>query len=57
MSQNTARGLAAKLMIAVLIAALAAPLAGCGRKSQPEHPEGSKFPRGHPANQSAPAAR
>ncbi len=57
MTHHAKRTLAARLIIAVLVAALAAPLAGCGRKSQPDHPEGSKFPRNHPANQYYPTWR
>ena len=57
MSHDAVRVLTMRLMIAVLAAALAGPLAGCGRKSQPEHPEGSTYPRNHPANQYVPAGR
>ena len=38
-----------RLMLLILIAALAAPLAGCGRKATPEHPPGSDYPRTYPA--------
>lgn len=37
-----------RALLVVLILCLAAPLAGCGRKSAPEKPPGSQFPRTYP---------
>lgn len=37
------------LLMAVLIVAIASPLAGCGRKSAPERPDDSEYPRSYPA--------
>jgi predicted small lipoprotein YifL len=49
-----------KITIMILVAAMAAPLAGCGRKGKPLPPEGSAYPRNYPeitfpeANQAPP---
>ena len=37
-----------KIVIVMLILALASPLAACGRKSSPKQPEGSDHPRQYP---------
>lgn len=37
-----------KLTILMLVAAMAVPLAGCGRKGKPIPPEGSTYPRAYP---------
>jgi predicted small lipoprotein YifL len=37
-----------KIAVAMLILALASPLAACGRKSLPERPDGSDHPRQYP---------
>ncbi|MDP7097136.1 MAG: lipoprotein [Rhodospirillales bacterium] len=37
-----------KIVIVMLILALASSLAACGRKSSPEHPKGSDHPRTYP---------
>ena len=37
-----------KIVIVVLILALASPLAACGRKSAVERPKGSDHPRTYP---------
>lgn len=37
-----------KIVIVMLILALASPLAACGRKSSPEQPKGSDHPRAYP---------
>jgi predicted small lipoprotein YifL len=36
------------LVVLILLAALASPLAACGRKGQPEPPPGADFPRTYP---------
>jgi hypothetical protein len=38
-----------KLMLIVLIIGLAASVGACGRKSKPEHPPGSDYPRQYPS--------
>lgn len=38
-----------RLALLLLCAALALPVAACGRKGQPEPPPGSDFPRTYPA--------
>lgn len=37
-----------KLLVLLLVALLAAPVVGCGRKGKPERPEDSRFPRTYP---------
>lgn len=37
------------LLLALLLAAVILPVAGCGRKGQPEPPPGSDFPRTYPS--------
>lgn len=37
------------LLLALLLVALTLPVAGCGRKGQPEPPPGSDFPRTYPS--------
>ncbi len=37
-----------KIVVIMLILALASPLAACGRKSSPERPKGSDHPRVYP---------
>ena len=37
-----------KFTILMLVAAIAVPLAGCGRKGKPLPPEGSVYPRTYP---------
>ena len=37
-----------RLIIMALVAFLAVPLAGCGKKSAPARPEGSDHPRQYP---------
>jgi hypothetical protein len=37
-----------RMFFLALIAALAAPLGGCGRKASPESPPGSDHPRRYP---------
>lgn len=41
--------MARRAFLALVITALAAPLAACGRKNAPRQPEGSSFPRRYPA--------
>lgn len=41
--------MAHRLLILVLVAALAWPLSGCGRKASPLPPEGSEYPRHYPS--------
>lgn len=37
-----------KLLVLLLVALIATPMAGCGRKGKPEPPEDSQFPRTYP---------
>jgi predicted small lipoprotein YifL len=37
-----------RILVLLLVALMAAPVAGCGRKGNPERPEGSQFPRQYP---------
>ena len=37
-----------KLLVLVLVLAMAAPLGACGRKSSPQHPPDSEYPRQYP---------
>jgi predicted small lipoprotein YifL len=45
-----------KLILFALVAALAAPLAACGRKGPPEPPPGAdvNYPRGYPSGATPP---
>lgn len=36
------------LTIALLAVTLSAPLAACGKKGAPSHPDGSNYPRSYP---------
>lgn len=36
-------------VVLLTVAALAAPLGACGKKSRPEKPEGSTYPQQYPA--------
>lgn len=38
-----------RIVLLLMVVALASPLGACGRKGKPEHPEGSDFPREYPA--------
>ena len=38
-----------QLLLALLVAVVVLPAAGCGRKAQPEPPPGSDFPRTYPS--------
>ncbi|MBK8209352.1 MAG: hypothetical protein IPK78_04685 [Rhodospirillales bacterium] len=38
-----------RLLLLLLLAGLALPAAGCGRKGQPEPPPGADFPRTYPS--------
>ncbi len=42
-----------RLIMLALIIAIASPLAACGRKASPKHPEGSEYPGVYP-NQKKP---
>lgn len=37
-----------KLLVLLLVAAVASPLVGCGRKATPKAPPGSEYPRDYP---------
>lgn len=45
---NTEGMMARKLLMLVLVVAMAAPLAACGRKGKLIPPEGSTYPRTYP---------
>ncbi len=46
---NRKTGLFVRLIVLALVIALASPLAACGRKSSPERPEDSDYPRNYPS--------
>lgn len=43
-----------RIVLIVLLTALAAPLSACGRRGSLEPPEGSTYPRTYPADPGAP---
>ncbi len=49
MGTETIRMTIRRLLVMVLVLALAAPLASCGRKGSPEPPPDSEYPRQYPA--------
>ncbi|MBT7771846.1 MAG: hypothetical protein HN705_17750 [Rhodospirillales bacterium] len=48
MKQLLKPGIWRKALLVALVVVMASPLVGCGRKSSPEPPEDSKFPRIYP---------
>jgi predicted small lipoprotein YifL len=43
------KGAGGRLLILLLLAAVALPVAGCGRKGAPEPPPGADYPRTYPS--------
>jgi len=43
-----------RLMMLVLLIAIASPLTACGRKGSPDRPEESKYPRSYPRPNTTP---
>lgn len=37
-----------RLVLVLVVAAIALPASACGRKNQPIHPEGSDYPKEYP---------